>query len=117
MSMSTFLKIPLPPRLLHKGRRERLLAWKTNFFFCVYDYARLVIESLRELEGERRCWHQVGVVLAEKKVSEVVPILTLNRDQVGFCFLFFFLYCCLLSVEPLGVIFLTLYDLALLILN
>lgn len=48
-----------------------------------------MIESLRELEGERRCWHQVGVVLAEKKVSEIVPILNLNRDHVSFVSLSF----------------------------
>lgn len=45
----------------------------------------LVIKSLVALEDERRCWHQVGVVLAEKKVKDVLPLLRINSDQVRFC--------------------------------
>lgn len=41
----------------------------------------LVIKSLMGLAGERRCWHQVGAVLAEKKVKDVLPLLRMNNQQ------------------------------------
>lgn len=46
----------------------------------------VVIKSLNGLNGDRRCWHQVGAVLAEKKVEDVLPLLCINRDQVRFRF-------------------------------
>lgn len=45
---------------------------------------RLVLKQLTGLESDRRCWHQIGAVLAEKKVGEILPILTMNRDQVRY---------------------------------
>lgn len=44
---------------------------------------RLVIKQMTGLESDRRCWHQIGAVLAEKSVGEVLPILTFNRDKVS----------------------------------
>eukprot|EP00177_Eucheuma_denticulatum_P008615 GFKZ01015677.1.p3 GENE.GFKZ01015677.1~~GFKZ01015677.1.p3 ORF type:complete len:117 (+),score=24.04 GFKZ01015677.1:68-418(+) len=41
----------------------------------------LVLKQLTSLESERRCWQQIGPVLAEKKVGDVLPILTMNRDR------------------------------------
>lgn len=35
-----------------------------------------------ELDGERRCWQQIGPVLAEKRVTDVLPILTENKEQL-----------------------------------
>lgn len=49
----------------------------------------VVIKSLKGLNGDRRCWHQVGAVLAEKKVEDVLPLLCINRDQVCFSIFFF----------------------------
>jgi hypothetical protein len=37
---------------------------------------------MAELDGDRRCWQQIGPVLAEKNVRDVLPILSENRDQV-----------------------------------
>jgi chaperonin cofactor prefoldin len=36
-----------------------------------------------ELDEDRRCWQQIGPVLAEKKVKDVLPILSDNREQVS----------------------------------
>eukprot|EP00178_Gracilaria_changii_P001835 TRINITY_DN1258_c0_g1_i1.p2 TRINITY_DN1258_c0_g1~~TRINITY_DN1258_c0_g1_i1.p2 ORF type:complete len:126 (+),score=34.48 TRINITY_DN1258_c0_g1_i1:170-547(+) len=35
----------------------------------------LVISQLTQLAGDTRCWHQVGAVLAEKKVAQLIPVL------------------------------------------
>lgn len=35
-----------------------------------------------ELDGDRRCWQQIGPVLAEKRVRDVLPILTENKQQL-----------------------------------
>ncbi len=43
----------------------------------------LVLKQLSSLEGSRRCWHQVGAVLAEKTVAEVLPVLKTNRGQLA----------------------------------
>ena len=45
---------------------------------------RLVIETLEGVEKDRKCFRMVGGVLVERKVGEVEPALTSNRDKVRF---------------------------------
>ena len=45
---------------------------------------RLVIETLEGVEKDRKCFRMVGGVLVERKVGEVEPALTSNRDKVSF---------------------------------
>lgn len=45
---------------------------------------RLVIDVLKDVEGERRCFRLVGGVLVERTVKEVLPALEHNREQVNF---------------------------------
>jgi prefoldin subunit 2 len=42
----------------------------------------LVITTLSKVEPTRRCYRQVGDVLAERTVAEVLPAVTLNRDGI-----------------------------------
>lgn len=42
----------------------------------------LVLKQLTSLNGERRCWHQVGAVLTERTVSDVAPVLKNTRDKL-----------------------------------
>lgn len=42
----------------------------------------LVLKQLRSLDGKRRCWHQVGAVLTERTVAEVVPVLESTREKL-----------------------------------
>lgn len=42
---------------------------------------RLVLKQLQGLEGNRRCWHQIGPVLAEKTVADILPVLSLNHER------------------------------------
>jgi prefoldin subunit 2 len=43
---------------------------------------RLVIDTLKEVEKERKCFRMIGGVLVERTVAEVLPALEQNKDQV-----------------------------------
>lgn len=45
-------------------------------------YYRLVIETLKEVDGERKCCRLVGGILVERTVQEVLPALEHNKEQV-----------------------------------
>ena len=42
----------------------------------------LVTETLKPLEGDRRCYHLVSGVLVERTVKDVMPMVEHNRDAV-----------------------------------
>ena len=44
---------------------------------------RVVIETLKPVDPDRRCYHQIGGVLAERTVKEVLPVLEVNRDGLA----------------------------------
>lgn len=44
---------------------------------------RLVIETLKEVDDERRCFRLVGGVLVERTVKDVLPALVNNKEQVN----------------------------------
>lgn len=56
------------------------------YFICILGLhvCRLVIDVLKDVEGERRCFRLVGGVLVERTVKEVLPALEHNREQVNF---------------------------------
>lgn len=43
-------------------------------------FARLVLETLEPLSGERKCFRLINGVLVERTVKDVVPALTTNQD-------------------------------------
>jgi chaperonin cofactor prefoldin len=43
-----------------------------------------VIEEMKSMEDERRCWRMVGGVLVEKKVAEVLPQLKEHVTNVKY---------------------------------
>lgn len=43
----------------------------------------MVIENLKDIAPERKCFRLVGGVLVERTVKDVLPALTSNRDQVN----------------------------------
>jgi len=43
---------------------------------------RLVIEALKDVDGDRKCFRMVGGVLVERTVKDVLPAMTNNYEQV-----------------------------------
>ena len=52
---------------------------------CIYtnNFFRLVVEKLKEVDGERKCFRLVGGILVERTVSEVLPALVSNKEKVS----------------------------------
>lgn len=48
-----------------------------------YPLRSMVIETLKPVDPDRRCYHQIGGVLAERTVKEVLPVLEVNRDGLA----------------------------------
>ena len=47
----------------------------------VYAFS-LVIEALKDVDPERKCFRMIGGVLVERTVKEVLPALINNHQQV-----------------------------------
>ena len=45
-------------------------------------FSRLVIDTLKDVDPDRKCFWMVGGVLVERTVKEVLPALVNNREQV-----------------------------------
>jgi len=56
---------------------------------CCSVCVRLVIEALKEVDGDRKCFRMVGGVLVERTVRDVLPAMLNNYEQVEF----FICYC------------------------
>ena len=52
------------------------------WFHLLLVIIRLVIETLKEVEKDRKCFRMIGGVLVERTVNEVLPALEQNKDQV-----------------------------------
>lgn len=42
----------------------------------------MVIETLKNVSEERKCFRLIGGILTERKVKDVLPILITNRDKL-----------------------------------
>ena len=45
-------------------------------------FHRLVIETLNDVDPDRKCFRMIGGVLVERTVKEVTPALSNNRDKM-----------------------------------
>merc|ERR1711874_286157 len=65
------------------GRNEqRSLMAKISELEQDLNEHKIVIETLQDVSPDRKCFRMVGGVLVERTVSEVLPALTNNRDQL-----------------------------------
>ena len=64
------------------------------FFFLLFLFERLVIDTLKPLDPQRKCFRLIGGILVERTVAEVLPALEKNFESVRpFSFLsLFFLF-------------------------
>lgn len=50
---------------------------------CISIYTRTVIETLNAVDPERKCFRQIGGVLCERTVKDVLPQLIDNKDFIA----------------------------------
>lgn len=62
---------------------QRTFATKLSELQMDLNEHKLVIETLENVDKERRCFRLVGGVLVERKVGEVSPALVSNRDKIS----------------------------------
>ena len=48
----------------------------------IFSEIRLVLDAIKDLEPERRCWRLVGGALIERSVGEVLPALQSNIEMI-----------------------------------
>lgn len=63
--------------------------WKSKFLNLIeitvnFFLTSIVIEALKGVEPERRCFRMIGGVLVERTVKDVLPALENNKDQVNY---------------------------------
>jgi len=66
-------------QLVHQSQQ---LASKISELEMSRNEHRLVEETLRPLDPDRRAFRLVGSILVERNVAEVLPSVTLNRENV-----------------------------------
>lgn len=47
------------------------------------DEHRIVLESLKPLDGDRRCMRMIGSVLVDQTVKDVIPVLQQTREGLN----------------------------------
>ncbi|XP_032833189.2 prefoldin subunit 2 [Petromyzon marinus] len=62
---------------------QRALAAKSAQLDMELTEHNLVIDALRDVDPERRCYRMVGGVLVERTVKEVLPALQSNKEQIS----------------------------------
>lgn len=55
---------------------------RTNKLWSDCDHCSTVMDALRKVDPDRRCFRMVGGVLVERTVKDVLPALQYNSDQV-----------------------------------
>ncbi|XP_059057497.1 prefoldin subunit 2 [Achroia grisella] len=61
---------------------QRQLANKISELEMDLNEHKTVIETLREVEGERKCFRMFGGVLVERTVADVLPELETNQERL-----------------------------------
>jgi len=85
----------LNKKVTSNQRNVSCLHTRKHFLIGFFSFEiRLVIETLKEVEKERKCFRMIGGVLVERTVGEVLPALEANKEQarIGvFLFILIFL--------------------------
>lgn len=73
---------------LYPAVREKNLSGRHNLyqsknlnFLCLFPY-RTVIDTLKNVDENRKCFRLIGGVLCERTVKEVLPQLNDSKDQL-----------------------------------
>ncbi|KAH3700200.1 prefoldin subunit 2-like [Dreissena polymorpha] len=64
-------------------QQQRQIVGKVSDIEMDMKEHELVIETLKEVDENRRCFRLVGGVLVERTVKDVLPALVNNKEQMG----------------------------------
>ncbi|XP_041375487.1 prefoldin subunit 2-like [Gigantopelta aegis] len=64
-------------------QQQRMLASKISEIEMDMKEHELVAETLKEVDANRKCYRMVGGVLVERTVSDVLPALINNKEQMA----------------------------------
>lgn len=62
---------------------QRGLASKLNTLEIDLNEHKVVIDQLKTVDPDRKCFRMIGGILTERTVKEVLPILISNTEQLG----------------------------------
>ncbi|CAH1263035.1 PFDN2 [Branchiostoma lanceolatum] len=63
--------------------QQRAVASKCSELEMELNEHRLVVDTLKDVDGDRKCFRMVGGVLVERTVKEVLPALEHNMEQLS----------------------------------
>ncbi|KAJ8959274.1 hypothetical protein NQ314_006302 [Rhamnusium bicolor] len=61
---------------------QRALSGKLSEFELDLNEHKMVIETLKNVNEDRKCFRLVGGVLTERKVKDVLPVLISNQEKL-----------------------------------
>ncbi|GAB6019253.1 Prefoldin subunit 2 [Chamberlinius hualienensis] len=64
-------------------QEQRALVAKAAELEMELNEHNLVIETLKQVDGERKCYRMIGGVLVERRAKDILPALTSNQEQLG----------------------------------
>ncbi|CAH0559216.1 unnamed protein product [Brassicogethes aeneus] len=62
---------------------QRTLTSKLSEFELDLNEHKMVIETLKNVNDDRKCFRLVGGVLTERKVKDVLPVLITNQEKLA----------------------------------
>jgi prefoldin subunit 2 len=72
-------------RVQELRQQEQLLFTKITELQGQEQEYKLVSDTMKPMEGNRKCFQLIGTVLVEKSVQDVLPNIDRNRDGVSIC--------------------------------
>ncbi|XP_057672890.1 prefoldin subunit 2 [Diorhabda carinulata] len=79
-------KGPTPEEILagfqNLRAEQRALSGKLSEFEVDLNEHRMVIETLKNVNEERKCFRLIGGILTERTVKDVLPALTTNQEKL-----------------------------------
>lgn len=51
-------------------------------WYCEIVYYRIVIDTLKDVDPQRKCFRMIGGILVERTAGEALPALQHNYEQV-----------------------------------
>ncbi|KAJ1531628.1 hypothetical protein ONE63_000300 [Megalurothrips usitatus] len=62
---------------------QRVLVTKLSELELELSEHKIVVDTMKDLDGDRKCFQLIGGVLCERTVKDVLPQLTLKRDSLA----------------------------------